>query len=73
MSQFATQYKEFFTETEAGKEYIKALEFKIEAAHTDAERTIDQESSFAYTQRAKGIREVLELTKSLQMEVKKPR
>lgn len=73
MSQFATQYKEFFTDSDAGQEYIKAIESRIESVHGEAERTIDQESSFAYVQRAKGIREVLELTRSLQMEVKKPR
>lgn len=65
----ARAYNAFFNKTDAGKYFIAHIEESIKTAHEDAEKT--PELSRDYTQRAKGLRIVLDHITSVGTEVKK--
>lgn len=64
------QYREFFKESEYGVKFVERLNEQISAQHMKAED--DPDHSRDYTQRAKGVREVLDLINSLCAGSKKP-
>lgn len=69
MSRLTKQYKEFFVETKAGQDFVKSITDMIESNHEKAENT--PENARDYSQRAKGVREVVSLIDTLVTESKK--
>lgn len=69
--QLAKEYKAFFVESEAGRNYIAELERLINDAHKDAEDT--PELARDYVQRAKGTRDALNHIIAVGTEIKKGR
>lgn len=65
MSQFQAAYQQFF-ESPAGLEFVKTLTDIIDNQHQKAEN--EPERASAYTQRAKGIREALQVIQSVTAE-----
>lgn len=64
-------FKTFFKESDPGQHFIKKVLSEIDSQHQKAEK--DPELARDYTQRAKGMREVLELIQSTMAERGKPK
>lgn len=67
--QLRNAYKEFFRKSEAGQYFLAELTRLHEHFHAEAEK--DPESAVANTQRAAGIRSVLNHIRDIVTEVKK--
>lgn len=65
------RYREYFIESNDGQAFMLSLDSLIQSQHAKAEDTTSKDESFAYTQRAKGIREVIVTINSLTTEAKK--
>lgn len=70
MSEFAKVHRTYF-ESDAGKELMKSLRAIIKHQHEKAETMVDAEQSYAYTQRARGVREAIDIINSM-IATKKP-
>lgn len=66
----SNKFSEFFIESPEGIQYLRILKKLITQQHEKAER--NPELARDYAQRAKGIREALDMANSLSTEVKKP-
>lgn len=64
MSQFAKEHRAYF-DSDAGRELVDSLKTEIDAKHAKAETATDSDLSFAFTQRAKGVREALDIINSM--------
>jgi hypothetical protein len=71
MSEFAKIHRTYF-ESDAGKELLSSLNVTIDDLHKKAEQAADRDLSFAFTQRAKGAREVLDIINSMTATRKQP-
>lgn len=71
MSQYRKEHRQYF-ESDAGKELVKALKATITQNHQKAESSLNRDESYAYTQRASGIRDVLDVIHSMTAGGKKP-
>lgn len=71
MSQYRKEHRQYF-ESDAGQELLKALTEQIDLNHTKAENVTSRDESFAYTQRASGIRDSLDVINSMTAGGKKP-
>lgn len=69
--EMAKAYQQFFTKTEPGKQFIDMMNRLIADAHERAEN--DPELARDHVQRAKGVREVVNLLNSLMAIPKKGR
>lgn len=67
--QLKTAYDRFFHQSDEGKYFIDYVKGIIEDAHTSAEN--DPEFAIAYTQKARGVREILKHIQSVTTVIKK--
>lgn len=66
----ASKYRNFFVESPEGQQYVRILKKLITSNHQKAEQSPELARDFA--QRAKGLREALDMTTSLSSDIKKP-
>lgn len=71
MSDVTQRYRDFFKESLEGQAFIEKLEFIIDQEHERSENSTDPNASFAHTQRAKGVRDVIAAINALTSGVKK--
>ena len=66
--QLRVGYRNFFEQSDAGVHFIKSLDKLIDSKHREAEKNPD--NSRDYTQRACGIREVINMIKVMTVDTK---
>lgn len=71
MSQYRKEHRQYF-ESDAGQELIKSLHDQIANNHRKAEASLNRDESFACTQRASGVRDVLDVITTMTTGGKKP-